>query len=532
MIRMSVFAFLAILIAICSSNVPRASAINSESQYYSIEDRLAKCLSNHAIPSSLIFEQGNSSFSSVLQSYIRNLRFNTSTTRKPLLIVTAKHVSHIQASIFCAKEHGIEMKVRSGGHDYEGLSYISIVPFFMVDMFNLRSVDVDVEKETAWVEAGATLGEVYYGIANKSKILAFPASVCPTVGAGGHFTGGGYGNMMRKYGLSSDNIIDAIIVDVNGQILDRKAMGEDLFWAIRGGGGSSFCVIVSYQIKLVYVPEKVTVFKVSRTLGQNLTDIVDQYQHVAPKLDHNAFIRLTLDVTNSTKTGLPINRATFRCLFLGDTETLLSLVSKNFPRLDLQKSDCLEMSWAESVLFYYDFAIGTPLETLINRTTSSPYLKRKSDYVKEPIPRYGLEKLWKKMIKLQTPQLTFNPYGGRMAEIAADASPFPHRAGNLFKLQYAANWNVDGKARYYITLTRKLHKFMTPFVSKNPREAFLNYRDIDLGINHQGEKSYIEGMSYGIKYFKDNFNRLVKIKTMVDPDNFFRNEQSIPTLPH
>ncbi|KAK9735022.1 hypothetical protein RND81_04G178400 [Saponaria officinalis] len=73
---------------------------------------------------------------------------------------------------------------------------------------------------------------------------------------------------------------------------------------------------------------------------------------------------------------------------------------------------------------------------------------------------------------------------------------------------------------------------MTPFVSKNPREAFLNYRDLDLGINHQGLNSYVEGQKYGIKYFNGNFNRLVKIKTMVDPYNFFRNEQSIPTLPH
>ncbi|KAK9735019.1 hypothetical protein RND81_04G178100 [Saponaria officinalis] len=522
--RISIFAFVTILVIIWQSNASKANTID--------ENALIKCLNNHEVPSSLIFEQGNSSFSMVLQNYIRNLRFNTSTTRKPLFIVTATHVSHIQASILCAKEYGIEMKVRSGGHDYEGLSYVSIVPFFVVDMFNLRSVDVDVENETAWVQAGATLGEVYYEIGNKSKTLGFPAGVCPTVGTGGHFTGGGYGNMMRKYGLSSDNIIDAIIVDVNGRILDRKTMGEDLFWALRGGGGASFCVIVSYKIQLVPVPEKVTVFRVSRTVDQNLTDIVDQYQHIAPNVDHDAFIRLTLDVTNSTQTGLPTNRATFRCLFLGDTQTLLSLLSQNFPLLGLQKLDILEMSWLESILFYDDFAKGTPLETLLDRQVSSPHLKRKSDYLKDTIPKQGLEGLFKKMIDLQTPQLTFNPYGGRMAEIPADAAPFPHRAGNLFKLQYASNWNEEGRAIHYIKLTRELYNYMTPFVSKNPREAFLNYRDLDLGINHQGLNSYVEGQKYGIKYFKGNFDRLVKIKTMVDPHNFFRNEQSIPTLPH
>ena len=70
---------------------------------------------------------------------------------------------------------------------------------------------------------------------------------------------------------------------------------------------------------------------------------------------------------------------------------------------------------------------------------------------------------------------------------------------------------------------------MTPFVSKNPRGAFFNYRDLDLGIkNCNGKNSYAKGRVYGVKYFKDNFNRLVQIKTKVDPHNFFRNEQSIP----
>ncbi|XP_061339738.1 berberine bridge enzyme-like 8 [Gastrolobium bilobum] len=512
------------------------SVANANSAHH---NTFVHCLVNHSEPSQpitgAIFTPNNSSFSSVLQAYIRNLRFNTSTTRKPYLIITALHVSHVQAAIVCAQKHNLQMKIRSGGHDYEGVSYVAEVPFFILDMFNLRTVEVDINTETASIQAGATLGEVYYRIAEKSKTHGFPAGVCPTVGVGGHISGGGYGNMMRKYGLSVDNIIDAQMVDVQGRLLDRKSMGEDLFWAIRGGGGASFGVVLSYKIKLVRVPETVTVFQVRRTLEQNATDIVYNWQHIAPTIDNDLFIRLILDVVNGTQNGTKTVRGTFIALFLGDSKSLLSLMNESFPQLGLEQSDCIETSWLQSVLFWTNINITTPVEILLDRQPQSlNYLKRKSDYVKKPISKEGLEGIWKKMIELVDTILYFNPYGGRMAEIPSSATPFPHRAGNLWKVQYQANWNQPGKevADHYINLTRKLHKYMTPFVSKKPREAFFNYKDLDLGINHNGKHSYSEGKVYGVEYFKDNFNRLVQIKTKVDPGNFFRNEQSIPTLPH
>ncbi|KAL4011880.1 hypothetical protein IC575_028944 [Cucumis melo] len=507
----------------------------------SATENFLQCLLRHSPPSypiaPAIFTPNNASYSSVLETYIRNLRFNTSTTPKPFLILTALHESHVKVAILCARIHNLQMKIRSGGHDYEGVSYVSdVVPFFVLDMFNLREITVDAKTETAWVQTGATLGEVYYRVAEKNKSYGFPAGVCPTVGVGGHFGGGGYGNMMRKHGLSVDQIIDAKIIDVNGKLLDRKAMGEDLFWAIIGGGGSSFGVVVAYKIRMVRVPERVTVFRVQRTLEQNeLTEIVDEWQQVAHVIDNDLFIRVTFDVVNGTDKEKKTLRATFIALFLGDSGRLLFVINNSFPKLGLKKSDCIEMSWLQSVLFWTNFPLGTSVEALLSRTPQVlTHLKRKSDYVKAPIPKEGLNKIWKKMIELEKPMMTFNPYGGRMAEIPSNATPFPHRAGNLWKIQYATNWDEEGKreAKHFIDLTRKLYKFMTPFVSKNPRTAFLNYRDLDIGVNHNGKNSYYEGRVYGIKYFEGNFERLVKIKTKVDPHNFFRNEQSIPRFPH
>ncbi|KAJ0914779.1 putative tetrahydroberberine oxidase [Helianthus annuus] len=504
-----------------------------------ITDHFIQCLNNRSDPSfpiaGLIFTPGNSSFPSVLQTYIRNLRFNKSTTPKPILIITAKHVSHIQAAIMCGKESRLLMKTRSGGHDLEGLSYVTNTkePFFIVDMFNFRSINVDIEQETAWVQAGAILGEVYYRIAEKSNTHGFPAGICPTVGVGGYISGGGWGTMLRKYGLSVDNVVDAQVIDVNGKLLNRKSMGEDLFWAITGGGGASFGVVLAYKLKLVRVPEVVTAFRIQRTSEQNLSTIAHRWTQVADKLDNNLFLRMVLSTINNTN-GEKTIRGTFITLYLGNSMNLVTLLNKDFPELGLQKSDCIEMSWIESVIYYMNFPIGTPTTVLLNRTLrfSNGPSKTKSDYLKNPISKQGFEFIFDRMKELENVMLAFNPYGGRMSEISEFAKPFPHRSGNIAKIHYLTIWEEHGieAENRYLNYTRKMYDYMTPFVSKNPRESFLNYRDLDIGVNSHGSNASIEGMVYGHKYFKEtNYKRLVRVKARVDPCNFFRNEQSIPT---
>ncbi|KAI4297147.1 hypothetical protein L6164_037050 [Bauhinia variegata] len=510
-----------------------ASAARSTGSVY---EPFLQCLVNHTNSadqiSKIVYDQKKISYTSVLRAYIRNARFNTTSTPKPLIILTPLQESHVQATVICAKSIGIQIKIRSGGHDYEGISYISNEPFIVLDMFNLRKVTVDIRNETVVIQTGATLGELYYSIWEKSKVHGFPGGVGPTVGVGGHFSGGGYGNMLRKYGLTVDNVIDAQIVDVNGKLLNKESMGEDLFWAIRGGGGASFGVIVSYTVKLVRVPEKVTVFRVEKSLEENATDLVVQWQQVAPHTDDRLFMRLLLAPESSkvNKSQITI-RASVVALFLGGADELVSLLGKEFPLLGLKKENCTEMNWIDSVLWWANFDTGTKPETLLDRNPdSAKFLKRKSDYVQNPISRNGLEWIWKKMIELGKIGLVFNPYGGKMNDIPADALPFPHRAGNLFKIQYSVTWDEPGDVvdKNYTTQIRRLHSYMTPFVTKNPRSAFLNYRDLDIGINHYDKNSYEQGEVYGTKYFNNNFERLVKTKTAVDPENFFRNEQSIP----
>ncbi|KAK9106007.1 hypothetical protein Scep_022851 [Stephania cephalantha] len=113
--------------------------------------------------------------------------------------------------------------------------------------------------------------------------------------------------------------------------------------------------------------------------------------------------------------------------------------------------------------------------------------------------------------------------GSGSAEIAESEIPFPHRNGNLYQICYEVHWTKEGEgSTTQIEWMRRLYEYMTPYVSNSPRD-----RDLDLGQNRiDGGASYKEARVWGAKYFKNNFDKLVKAKSKVDPDNFFRNEQS------
>ncbi|ESR34780.1 hypothetical protein CICLE_v10007008mg [Citrus x clementina] len=505
----------------------------------SILDNFIKCLTINAeiyIPFSNFYTPNNSSFLSILESSAQNLRYLVPSMPKPEFIFTPLNESHVQAAVICARDLRIHLRIRSRGHDYEGLSYVSQIetPFFLLDLAKLRSIEVDINSKTAWVQAGATIGELYYRISEKSNIHGFAAGLCPSVGIGGHVTGGGYGTMMRKYGLAADNVVDARIVDARGRILDREAMGEDLFWAIRGGGGGSFGIILAWKVKLVPVPATVTVFTVSKTLEQGATKILYKWQQVADKLDEDLFIRVIIKLANAGPKGKRTVTTSYNALFLGDSERLLQVMHMWFPELGLTRNDCIETSWIRSVLYIADFQNNTEPEILLEAEfLFKNYFKAKSDFVKEPIPESVLEGLWKMLLEEDNPVMIWNPYGGMMSKISEYEIPFPHRKGNIFKIQYLTLWK-DGdrkNATKHNGWIRRLYDYMAPYASIFPRAAYVNYRDLDLGLNKKFNTSYTEASAWGIKYFKDNFNRLVRVKIKVDPDNIFRHEQSIPPVP-
>lgn len=168
------------------------------------------------------------------------------------------------------------------------------LPFIVIDLSKLRAIQVDLNDNSVWVEAGATLGELYYRVVEKSNTHGIPAGICTSLGVGGHITGGAYRSMMRNYWLGVDNTLDANIINANEEIFDRKTMGEDVFWAINGGGEGSYGVIVSWKLRLVPVPAVVTVFNAPRTLEQKATRTLYKWKQVAPYFDDDLFARVII----------------------------------------------------------------------------------------------------------------------------------------------------------------------------------------------------------------------------------------------
>ncbi|GMH16695.1 hypothetical protein Nepgr_018536 [Nepenthes gracilis] len=503
-----------------------AACANSDST----QKNFLECISHNKkspFPSTSYFTPTNPSFTSVLSSTAQNLRYLMPSVRKPELILRPPSETHVQTAVTCAKRFGIQLRVRSGGHDFEGVSYASEMeePFVIVDMAKLRTVTIDEDGKTAWVEAGATLGELYYRISEKSNVHGFPAGLCPSVGVGGHITGGGYGSLMRKYGLAVDNVVDARIVDARGKILNRESMGEELFWAISGGGGGSFGIILAWKVRLVPVPATVTVFTVGKTLEQGLTKILYKWQKVAAKINENLFIRVTVQPSgNKTLTG------SFNALFLGRVDDLLQIMNRGFPELGLERKDCSEMSWIKSVLYLGGYPAGTDPQVLLQgKPLFKNYFKDKTDFLRNPIPEATIKGIFSRMMEDDGSITYWTPYGGRMSQIPESQTPFPHRKGTLYDILYVATWE-DGNVSEAKSMdwVRKLYNYMTPYVPNFPRGAYVNFRDFDLGMNKNGNTSFVQASAWGTKYFNNNFKRLVHIKTIVDPDNFFLHEQSIP----
>src|SRR5262245_910356 len=166
--------------------------------------------------------------------------------RHPAVIVRVANIDDVRAVIALARETGAELAIRSGGHSAKGDSTTD--GGIVLDLRDMRSIDIDPDARTGWFETGLSAADVSQAAAEHGLAIGFGDT--GSVGIGGITTGGGIGYLVRKHGLTIDNVLAADVVTADGQLLRADAQtNPDLFWAVRGGGGN-FGVVTRFQYRL------------------------------------------------------------------------------------------------------------------------------------------------------------------------------------------------------------------------------------------------------------------------------------------
>jgi FAD/FMN-containing dehydrogenase len=207
---------------------------NRSSDYRQAVAALARCLHGRLI------EPGDLEYDEARRVW------NGSVDRYPALIVRAADVTDVLSAVNFARQQGLELAIRSGGHSLAGAGTTN--GGLVLDLSGMKTMTVDLERRTARVDTGLTFGEVSERLQEYG--LAIPAGDTASVGVGGLTLGGGIGWLVRKYGLTIDSLLSADIVTADGRLLTTSTdENPDLFWAIRGGGGN-FGVVTSFEFRV------------------------------------------------------------------------------------------------------------------------------------------------------------------------------------------------------------------------------------------------------------------------------------------
>jgi FAD/FMN-containing dehydrogenase len=172
--------------------------------------------------------------------------FNAIHDRRPAAIARCSSTAEVVAAVKVAREHGLVVAVRCGGHSVAGLSVCD--DGLLIDLAGLKTIDVDPSSRIARTGGGVLWGE--FDQATQQHGLHTPGGRVTTTGVGGFTTGGGYGWTSSKYGLTCDNLVSAEVVLADGRVVtasDRE--NPDLFWGIRGGGGN-FGIVTRFDFRL------------------------------------------------------------------------------------------------------------------------------------------------------------------------------------------------------------------------------------------------------------------------------------------
>ena len=202
--------------------------------------------------------------SSNYYNYARQ-EWNRSIDKYPTAIAYCKTFDDVKKAVLFAKKNKFKLRIRSGGHNYEGFSIDDGI--FVIDISNLNRIEINYENNTVTAEGGASFGQLYNLIGSNG--YPFPGASSSTVGVAGLTLGGGWSYSSRYLGLACDYLSEIKLINYEGSIITaNKNTNSDLFWALKGSGGGNFGVIVSLTFDLPPKVDLVTTFNIYYSMSQ------------------------------------------------------------------------------------------------------------------------------------------------------------------------------------------------------------------------------------------------------------------------
>ena len=424
--------------------------------------------------------------------------WNGSIRRRPALVARCTGTADVIAALGFARRHDLLVAVRGGGHNIAGNATCD--DGLVIDLSGLRTVRVDPARRRAYVDPGCVWGDVDHE--TQTFGLAVPGGIVSTTGVAGFTLGGGFGHLTRRFGFASDNLVGADVVTADGRFLHASATdNEDLFWAIRGGGGN-FGVVTAFEFRLheagpevlgglifhpaarapsllrflrEYLPsssEELTVFTIMRKAPAAA---------FVPAQFHGQSVIANLVVHSGDATQAEHDLAPLRTF----AEPLVDLVSRR-PYTAVQA--LTDASWAPGFENYW-----------------------KSDYL-VGIPEGAIEVLTDHLATITSPLSDFKiAYLGGAAARLSDDCALSHR--NLpFLLNINTRWPLGTASAAHIAWTRSLFEGMKPF---SEGKVYVNF------LMDEGQDRV--RAAYG----PEKYERLVAIKRRYDPYNVFRLNQNV-----
>jgi FAD/FMN-containing dehydrogenase len=415
--------------------------------------------------------------------------------RRPAAVVRVASAHDVARVITIARESGLELAVRSGGHSRAG--YGTSEGGIVIDLSGMRALDIAPDLKTAWVEAGMTAGEYTTAVGEQGRATGLGDT--GSVGIGGITLAGGIGFLVRKYGLTIDDLLAAEVVTADGEIVQTSEESEpDLFWAIRGGGGN-FGVATRLQLRLHEISQIVGGMLILPATPEVITGFIEAAEAAPEELSTIANVMLAppMPFIPEEAHGKPVLIALLA--YTGPIEqgedVLASFRALGKPYADmvrpirypeLYEGDGPEIRYAAGTNFFVDALEPTDAATI-------------------------LEQLHQSTAMMKAVQLRV--LGGALARVPYEATAFAHRDRRLF-VNIAAMFMDPGEKDTHDAWVAGL----ADSLDKGAAGGYVGF----LGDEDEG--------TVRAAYPGRTWDRLRALKRRYDPDNLFRLNHNIPPV--